>query len=100
MWNSKPYDDRISTSASVSALESTARAPMSLYKAIADDGSWKKGVKDTLTALGMITGLPLGQMGKPLGYVSEVAQGNISPESPSDVVRGLVSGKDVNRPNQ
>jgi hypothetical protein len=99
-WNSKPYDDRISTSASVSALESTVRAPNTLYKAIAEDGSWKKAVRDTLTALGMITGLPLGQMGKPLGYAADIAQGRVNPESAMDMTRGVISGKDVNRPNQ
>ena len=99
-WNSKPYDDRISTSASISALESTVRAPNTLYKAIAEDGSWKKAIRDTLTALGMITGLPLGQMGKPLGYAADIAQGRVNPESAMDVTRGVISGKDVNRPNQ
>jgi hypothetical protein len=99
-WNSKPYDDRISTSASISALESTVRAPNTLYKAIAEDGSWKKAIRDTLTALGMITGLPLGQMGKPLGYAADIAQGRVSPEGAVDVTRGVISGKDVNRPNQ
>jgi hypothetical protein len=99
-WNSKPYDDRISTSASISALESTVRAPNTLYKAIAEDGSWKKAIRDTLTALGMITGLPLGQMGKPLGYAADIAQGRVSPEGVMDVTRGVISGKDVNRPNQ
>ena len=99
-WNSKPYDDRISTSASISALESTVRAPNTLYKAIAEDGSWKKAIRDTLTALGMITGLPLGQMGKPIGYAADIAQGKVNPESAMDVTRGVISGKDVNRPNQ
>lgn len=97
MWNKKPYDDRISTSASISAIEQSLKAPVSLYKAIADDGSWKRAVRDTLTMLGMITGLPLGQLGKPLGYIADVEQGNAKPESPMDYVRGLLSGKDVNR---
>ncbi len=97
MWNEKPYDDRISTSASISALEATVRAPKSLYDAIAEDKSWRKAVRDTLTALGMITGLPLGQLGKPLGYAADLAQDKVQPESAGDVVRGLISGKDVNR---
>jgi hypothetical protein len=97
MWNKKPYDDRISTSASISALESTVRAPNSVYEAIAEDKSWKRAVKDTLTALGMITGLPLGQLGKPIGYAADVAQGKSQPETAMDYIRGLVSGKDVNR---
>jgi hypothetical protein len=97
MWNKKPYDDRISTSPSISAIETSLRAPASLYKAIADDGSWKKAARDTLTMLGMITGLPLGQLGKPVGYVLDVEQGKAKPESAMDYVRGLVSGKDVNK---
>jgi hypothetical protein len=100
MLNSKPYDDRISTSPAIAALEAVARAPGSVYRAIAEDGSWKKGVRDLLTALGMITGLPLGQMGKPLGYAADIAQGRANPESAMDVTRGVISGKDVNRPNQ
>jgi hypothetical protein len=48
----------------------------------------------------MITGLPLGQMGKPLGYAADIAQGRVNPESAMDVTRGVISGKDVNRPNQ
>jgi hypothetical protein len=97
MWNEKPYDDRISTSASISALEATVRAPKSLYDAIVEDKSWRKAVRDTLTALGMLTGLPLGQLGKPLGYAADLAQDKVQPESAGDVVRGLISGKDVNR---
>ena len=96
-WNDKPYDDRISTSPSVSALETAARSPVSVYKAIAEDGSWKKAVRDTLTTLGLITGLPLGQLGKPLGYAADVAQGKAQPESAMDVARGVISGKDVNK---
>jgi hypothetical protein len=100
MWNKKPYDDRISTSASISAIEQSLKAPVSLYKAIADDGSWKRAVRDTLTMLGMITGLPLGQLGKPIGYIADVEQGKAKPESAMDYVRGLLSGKDVNRENK
>jgi hypothetical protein len=97
MWNDKRYDDHISTSASISALESTVRAPHSVYEAIANDKSWKTAVRDTLTAFGMIAGLPLGQLGKPLGFIADVEQGKAQPESAMDYVRGLISGKDVNR---
>lgn len=97
VWNKKPYDDRISTSPAIAAVESTIRAPRSVYKAIADDASWKMAVRDTLTAIGMITRLPLGQLGKPLGYAADVAQGKAVPQGASDVARGLLAGKDVNR---
>ena len=96
-FNSKPYDDRMSTSPAVSTIEATVRAPHSVYKAIAEDGSWSRASKDFLTGLGMITRLPLGQLGKPIGYLADVSQDKVAPESGMDVARGLLSGKDVNR---
>jgi len=96
-WNDKPYDDRMSTSPAVSMIESAVRAPKSVYQAIAGEGSWKRGAKDMLTLLGMITRLPLGQLGKPIGYALDVAQGKVEPKGASDVVRGVLSGKDVER---
>lgn len=95
-WNDKPYDDRISTSPTVSVLETVIRTPQSVYKAVAEEGSVKKAVRDLLISIGMITGLPLGQLGKPVGYLIDVQEGEAQPESAMDVVRGLMSGRDVN----
>lgn len=96
-WNDKHYDDRLSTSPAVSTIESAVRAPYSVYKALADDGSWKRGSKDLLTLLGLLTNVPLGQIGKPVGYIIDVEQGRATPESTGDYMRGLLSGKDVNK---
>jgi hypothetical protein len=68
-WNDKWYDDRLSTSPVVSSVESAARAPHSVYKAFADGGSIDRAVKDTLTLIGLMTGLPLGQLGKPVDWL-------------------------------
>jgi hypothetical protein len=95
-WNDKPYDDRISTSPTVSVLETVIRTPESVYSAVAEEGSVKKAVKDLLISIGMITGLPLGQLGKPVGYLIDLEEGEAQPESAMDVVRGLMSGRDVN----
>lgn len=91
------YDDRISTSPAVSTLEAVVSAPFSVYKAIAEDGSWKKASRDMLTMLGLLTRLPLGQLGKPVGFLMDVEQGRATPENAGDWARGLLSGKDVNR---
>lgn len=96
-FNNKYYDDRISTSPAISMLESSISAPYSVYKAIANDGSWKRASKDVLNLLGAITQIPVGPLGKPVGYVMDVAQGKVEPEGGMDVARGLISGKDVNR---
>jgi hypothetical protein len=93
MWNDKWYDDRISTSPVVTTIESVVRSPLSVYKAVAEDGSWKRAIKDTLTAVGIATGLPLGALARPLGYIADVEQGKVEPANAADYVRGLLTGK-------
>lgn len=92
-WNDKQYDDRISTSPAISTIESTVSAPKSIYDAIAEDGSKKKAVRDALTAVGLLTGIPVAPLARPLGYLSDVSEGNARPSGPVDFTRGLVTGK-------
>ena len=92
-FNNKWYDDRISTSPAVSMIESSVRAPHSIYKAIADNGSHKQAIRDTLTAVGMLTGLPVAPVGRPLGYLADIEQGKAQPDGAGDVVRGLITGR-------
>lgn len=91
-FNRKPYDDRMSTAPAVSMIESAASAPHSIYKAIVEDGSAKRAIRDTLTLLSIATGIPVAALGKPLGYVADVGQGRVEPTGPVDAVRGAVSG--------
>ncbi len=87
------YDDRISVSPAVTALESAARAPHSVYEAIVNDGRKKTAIRDTLTTIGLLTGLPVAPLGRPLGYLADVQEGEVEPEGPADVARGLVTGR-------
>jgi hypothetical protein len=96
-FNSKWYDDRISTSPVVTLMESIVRAPHSLYQAIVEDGHSKRAIRDVLTLIGVMTGLPAGALMRPLGYLGDVTDGIAQPEGPLDVMRGLASGRDVNR---
>jgi len=96
-FTKKQYDDRISTSPIVTVLESAVRAPHSIYQAMSEEGHSKRAVRDVLTLLGLVTGLPLGAFGRPAGYLADVADGVAQPETAGDVARGLLSGKDVNR---
>jgi hypothetical protein len=93
MFNDKWYDDRISTSPAVSMIESAVSAPHSVYKAIAEDGNKKKATRDLLTALGLLSGMPLAPLSRPIGYLSDVAEGNAQPSGPIDFARGLVTGR-------
>lgn len=91
-FNRKPYDDRISSAPAVSMIESAAQAPHSVYKAILEDGKASRAIRDTLTLVSMVTGVPVAVLGKPLGYVADVSEGRASPTSAADAVRGAVSG--------
>jgi hypothetical protein len=89
----RPYDDRISVSPAITAIESAARAPASIYEAIVHDGRKKIAIRDTLTAVGLLTGLPVAPLGRPLGYLADVADDKTTPAGPVDVAQGLVTGR-------
>ena len=91
-WNKNPNDDRMSLSPVVSMLEGAVGAPLSVYKAIHDEGSKAKAVKDVATAVSIATGLPALAIARPLSYLAGVDQGKISPLGPVDAVRGTVTG--------
>ncbi len=93
-FNDQVYDDRLSTSPVVSTVERAAGAPASIGSAAFGDGNPKRAVQDGLTALGLITGIPMGQLAKMAGYGVDVASGDAKPKGPLDVVQGLASGKD------
>lgn len=92
-FNDNFYDDRLSTSPSIGAIENAAGAPLSAYKAIFEDGSAKKAIRDFLGLLSLVTGVPFSALSKPIGYSADYMQGKVEPVNPADAVRGLVSGK-------
>lgn len=91
-FNSKPYDDKTNLSPAVSMLEGAVGAPHSVYKALAEDGSKQKAVRDLATAVSLATGLPAGFAARPLGYLTGVAAGEVDPTSAADAARGVVTG--------
>jgi hypothetical protein len=98
VWNRKPYDDRISTSPAVSAIESAVRSPKSVYEAILKGTGSKKAIRDVLTLVGLLGVVPgAGAAARPLGYLADVEEGKAQPESELDFARGLVSGRTPSR---
>ena len=91
--NDKPYDDRISVSPVVQAIERSVQAPNSVYQAIANDGSKRKAVRDLFSAIGMISGVPTGPLQRPLSYLADVDEGRAEPTGPLDFGRGLITGQ-------
>jgi len=93
-FNSKWYDDRIATSPAISVLDSVTNVPFHAYKLATEDSvRLKRPIQDTLTAIGLATGYPIAPLGRPLGYLSDVEQGYVEPESEADFIRGLITGK-------
>jgi len=93
-FNDQAYDDRISLSPVISTLESAVGVPAQIYKAIKDDDmNTKRLTKDTLMLLGIASSLPVGPIGKPAGYLIDVAEGNAEPSGPIDFTRGLITGR-------
>jgi len=86
------YDDRMSTAPAISVIESAVNAPSSMYEALVEGGRAKPAIRDALSAITMVTGIPVSPLAKPLGYATDVAQGNVEPTSGGDLARGLVTG--------
>ena len=91
-FNSNPADDKFSLSPAVSLIESAVSSPASVYKAIVDEGSAQKAVRDVAAAATLITGLPIYGAARPIGYLAGVADERIEPTGPIDFTRGLVTG--------
>lgn len=86
------YDDRMATAPAISAIESAANTPSSVYKAMLENGRVSRAVKDALYLITLITGVPVSALGRPLGYMADVAEGKTDPTGPADAVRGVVTG--------
>ena len=93
--NDKPYDDRISTSPSISTLESSTTGFVRAINAIVDPDKdvTGKNVKDVFTLMSLLSNYPLTILGRPLGYLTDVGTGRVEPEGPIDFIRGVVTGK-------
>lgn len=86
------YDDRLATAPAMSAIESSVTSPSSVYKAMFENGRASRAVKDSLYLITMITGMPVSALGRPLGYMADVAQGKTEPTGPVDAIRGTLTG--------
>ena len=93
--NDKPYDDRISTSPSISTLESSTTGTVRALQAVLDPKKdvTGKNVKDVFTLMSLLSNYPLTILGRPLGYLTDVSTGRVEPEGPIDFIRGVVTGK-------
>lgn len=91
-FDDKQFNDRLSISPGVSIAEASAGTPFDLYHLATTGKGEKRAVKDTLSLLALMTGIPLGLAARPAGYLADVHEGKVQPMNTADLVRGLVTG--------
>ena len=92
--NDKFYDDRVSASPAVSALTTiVGTVSKAATGKLVDKKGQKQDVRDGLTALGILTGLPLRPVSKPITYTMDLKKGKARPKNVIDAARGFVTGK-------
>jgi hypothetical protein len=93
-FNDKTYDDRIGNSPSIASLEASTIGVGKAIINIADDDKELTGrnVRDVLTLITNVTGVPVSVLGRPIGYQVDVERGKIEPTDPIDYMRGLITG--------
>ena len=94
-FNDLPYDDRITTSPSMSTLEAaTVGTARTLINAADPDKEVTgKNVRDVLSLLTLATGIPFTLLGRPIGVQYDIERGVIDPENTPDHIRALITGK-------
>lgn len=98
VWGEDPYQSRALSSPAADALATAMGAPFDLAALIeGEDVNARKVTRNTLDLLSMVTRMPLGALKKPAGWTAGYLAGEIEPESIDEVVRGLISGKDVSK---
>lgn len=86
----KQPDDRITISPFSTSLETTGRFITKQFTG--GYTNTPQEVRDFFNTVGFITGLPLGQLGKPASYVVAVKEGKAKPDNIFDFGRGLIVG--------
>lgn len=97
VWGDDPYQGRLLNAPAFDAIGAGGSSLLQWLKAAeGEDFNARSAVRGTLDILSVVTRMPFGALKKPLGYVSSVVNDDIQPESPTDVVRGVLLGRDTN----
>lgn len=92
-FNNRPNDDKITLAPAVSLADLAIKLPKGIIEGAAKSELKKQTVKDAFTAVGAVTNLPVGFLGKPVGYMMDVEKGKAKPKNELDFARGLISGQ-------
>lgn len=94
MLDDKVYNDRLSISPALSALESGVKGAVSAADGtLFDEEVTKSEVRNILTMIGLAFGLPVAPVARAGGYAADVANERVEPEGVTDVAIGIVTGR-------
>lgn len=94
IWGTDPYVGRIMTAPAYSLIEGSGKAIQQTVEILNDeDVNARSYTRNMLDLLSVVTGLPLGFLKKPLGYMAGVEAGDIQPAGAGEFVQGILSGK-------
>lgn len=94
IWGTDPYVGRIMTAPAYGLLEGSGKAIQQTVEILNDeDVNARSYTRNMLDLLSVVTGLPLGFLKKPLGYMAGVEAGDIQPADAGEFVQGVLSGK-------
>ena len=88
----KFYNDKVSASPVFEGISAVTGVVSSIIPNIEGEFKQQKP-RDYLTALGIVSGLPVLPLYKPAKYLQAVESGEAQPKGPVDYVRGLTTGK-------
>ncbi|MEY4672893.1 MAG: hypothetical protein RL148_677, partial [Planctomycetota bacterium] len=94
-FGDRAFGDKVAASPALVSLYRSASGLVNLIKAAADEDRDLTGktVRDSISAITQLTGLPLVVLARPLGYLVDWQRGKIEPTNPLDVARGLITGR-------
>jgi hypothetical protein len=95
-FNKNIYDDRLTLSPLFSALDQMTGAAVAGVNLIKDEQiNEVKAAKDALTTIGLVTKLPVGALGRPVGYLMRTD--TEFTEEPVEFTRGLATGRESSK---
>lgn len=94
IWGTDPYVGRIMTAPAYGLIEGSGKAIQQTVEILNDeDVNARSYTRNMLDLLSVVTGLPLGFLKKPLGYMAGVEAGDIQPSDAGEFVQGVLSGR-------
>ena len=98
LFGSNPYNDRLVSVPLMSLFENSAEGlknALLLLTSDEYDPDPRRSMRNTLDLLTLATGIPFAALKKPAGYAASYVAGDIEPDNPVDLARGIISGRDV-----